>query len=157
MSLVAVRAPKDASHWKELNPCPERCLCHNPSRRKVRPLVGEHVEHPWAHHGVYVLECRQTSATAVERVRIRKGNQQFPCSRDVFDANRIFYVGVSKQVAERVYLHSIGSGATFTEAFPPVRIVDVTMYNSLAESYRAEERTARLLNDRYPDTYVFQR
>lgn len=49
-----------------------------------------------------------------------------------------FYAGVAIDVEQRFYQHVFGTGAKFTRAFPPTRVLAARQYESKGAALRAE-------------------
>ena len=49
-----------------------------------------------------------------------------------------FYAGVALDVEQRFYQHVFGTGARFTRAFPPVRVLAARRYETKGAALRAE-------------------
>lgn len=54
------------------------------------------------------------------------------------------YAGIAIDVEQRFFQHVFGTGAKFTRAFPPLRIVAARAYASKSEALRAELRLKKL-------------
>ncbi|MGF3521764.1 MAG: GIY-YIG nuclease family protein [Candidatus Bathyarchaeia archaeon] len=59
--------------------------------------------------------------------------------------NGSFYTGYTKNVAQRIKLHSTGKGARYTKAHPPKEVVYLEQFPSRAEAMR-RERIIKKLN-----------
>jgi putative endonuclease len=51
-----------------------------------------------------------------------------------------YYAGIARDVEARFYQHLFGTGAKFTRAFPPVRLLAARPYASRGDALRAELR-----------------
>lgn len=107
---------------------------------------------------VYVLECihnTQYQHTALSEL----GKYKKKWQKKIPSANRLLYVGVTKNLVRRLDQHLNNTddrGAHFNRVFPPVRLLDVSWYSSYTQAHRAEELTAKLLRERFPGDYVSQ-
>lgn len=107
---------------------------------------------------VYVLECRPNQQPQATAARFFERVDQ-PWLTETAGAQRLIYVGVTANLLRRLdeHLNHPGeTGAHFTTVYPPLRILDVSWYSSYAEATRAEQLTAHLLRERYPDDYIYQ-
>jgi predicted GIY-YIG superfamily endonuclease len=107
---------------------------------------------------VYVLECRPNTHPTATAARYFERVDQ-PWTGTVAGAKRLLYVGVTTNLHRRLHEHlnSPGNrGAQFTTVFPPLRILDVAWYSSYQEAQDAERLTAQLLQEAFPDDYVYQ-
>lgn len=108
-------------------------------------------------NAVYVLECMRTSGHQ-EQAAIHFEKTK-PHWKNVDTAERLLYVGVTKNLIRRLDEHLNNSGrgsAQFTRVFPPIRILHVAWYPSYVRARNAEGITAELLRDRFPNDYVSQ-
>lgn len=140
--------------------CPDRCLCHDVSRRRVAELVnGFSDELDDKTNAVYVLECQwKTVSQRVVREELRLQND-VSWVGDAQKNKRLVYVGVSKCVPDRLWKHSLGrgAGANFTQMFPPTRLLSIQWFRRESDAYRAEELTAEILREETHDrVYVSQ-
>jgi len=144
-----MRHPPSVTSEKEPQP-----LYRDPSREQIAKQVAEFTDDTVFHHGVYVLVCKQIPTGEAERVAVNQERwAKLPWWLSVGDTySKLLYVGVSKRVVERIYLHAIGSGARFTRIFPPIKVQSIDWYPSLAESYRAERRKAAILDRNTSDS-----
>jgi putative endonuclease len=55
-----------------------------------------------------------------------------------------YYAGIALDVEQRFYQHVFGTGAKFTRAFPPLRVLAARCYASRGEALRAELRLKSL-------------
>ena len=58
--------------------------------------------------------------------------------------NGSFYTGYTKDVAERIKLHSNGQGAKYTKMHPPKEIVYLEQFTSRAEAMHREKVIKKL-------------
>lgn len=145
--------------WWEYDPCPDECLCHNSSRAEIAKMVGDTRPNPYFNHAVYVLECQHRPEKSAQKIAfdeldisslpywVKRGSR----------SERLIYVGLSKRAVTRLYNHVNADGGSFTKVFPPVRLLNIDWYATLAESYREDPKKADLLDEHLDDTYVFQR
>ena len=129
--------------------CPNHCLCHNVDIERVATLVKQFSDLSSDTDGVYVLECksRRTSQRAVrEELHLQHDSWWVD---EAQRNDRLLYVGVSKNVVNRLQEHAAarGSGANFTQMFPAQRLLSVEWYPAVSVAYRAEEITAAVLDD----------
>lgn len=108
-------------------------------------------------YAVYVLECLKNK-TAPGTV-LEQGVSPSSVSRyqHAGAARRVIYVGVAKNVLDRLnqHLNRPGTeGANFTAMYPPVRILQVGWFNGQSRAESAEAVTATLLRERFPDDFV---
>lgn len=107
---------------------------------------------------VYVLECRSSSEyghIAVSQLE----RYQKPWNGEIEGADRLLYVGRTVDVLRRLdeHLNSPGDeGAHFTTVFPPVRILDLSWWESQWRARAAEPKVAEHLRQRFPEDYVYQ-
>lgn len=139
--------------------CPSRCLCHNPTPRRIAELVNSfHDGTSWT-DAVYVLECKQrTSTPKVAREEFQLQNEA-KWIRRAQQKERLLYVGVSVNVVKRLKEHSYakGSGANFTQIFPATRLLSIDWYRSRSLAYKAEPITADIIDEVIDDQiYVAQ-
>lgn len=60
----------------------------------------------------------------------------------------VYYAGIAIDVEQRFYQHLFGSGAKFTRARCPVRVLAAREYPSKSEALRAELRLKALVRSR---------
>lgn len=60
----------------------------------------------------------------------------------------VYYAGIALDVEQRFYQHLFGTGAKFTRARPPVRVLAAREYPSKSEALRAELRLKALARSR---------
>lgn len=146
------------THWRRDEPCPDECLCHNPSKERIVKQVAETRENVHEGHGVYVLECRNRSLKNATGIALDELDvSEIPWwVKAATNYNRLFYVGLSKRMVTRLYNHAHAKGASFTKVFPPVRLLSIDWYPTLAHSYRAEPEKAEYLDKKFPEVFVFQ-
>jgi predicted GIY-YIG superfamily endonuclease len=109
-------------------------------------------------NAVYVLECLANS-NYQHTASYELGLAKQKWVDDVESAERLLYVGVTVDVLNRLNEHLNdpgGDGAHFTTVFPPIRVLNISWYHSYAEAQRAEELTAELLRERFPNDYISQ-
>lgn len=56
----------------------------------------------------------------------------------------VYYAGIAVDVERRFYQHLLGSGAKFTRARPPLRVLAAREYPSKSDALRAELRLKSL-------------
>lgn len=69
-----------------------------------------------------------------------------------YEADEIYYVGMSNDVSRRITDHVLGtkSGAMFTKLFPPVKIHDVEYFETRKEAKKKEQEVAEDLKEKKP-------
>lgn len=168
--MVQLRSPRprdivDRLRTRAEADCPNQCLCHGPDRKTVGQLVKEFVDDPFDNntHAVYILECKPRSLGNAKKLAYEKRQTDSVglawWVKAAAKAQKLIYVGVSKEVHERIFDHANAtpSGAHFTNVFPPARILDITWYPYMNDSRRAEPKKARELKEYVAeDTFVFQ-
>ena len=60
----------------------------------------------------------------------------------------VYYAGIALDVERRFYQHLFGTGAKFTRARPPVRVLAVRAYPDRSQALRAELRLKALARER---------
>ena len=60
----------------------------------------------------------------------------------------VYYAGIALDVEQRFYQHLFGTGAKFTRARPPVRVLAAREYPNKSEALRAELRLKALVRSR---------
>ena len=60
----------------------------------------------------------------------------------------VYYAGIALDVERRFYQHLFGTGAKFTRARPPVRVLAVRAYSDRSQALRAELRLKALARER---------
>ena len=56
----------------------------------------------------------------------------------------VYYAGIAIDVEQRFFQHLFGTGARFTRAWPPLRVLAARQYPSRSEALRAELRLKAL-------------
>ena len=56
----------------------------------------------------------------------------------------VYYAGIALDVEQRFYQHLFGTGARFTRAWPPLRVLAAQVYANKSEALRAELRLKAL-------------
>ena len=56
----------------------------------------------------------------------------------------VYYAGIARDVEQRFFQHLFGTGARFTRARPPVRVLAARQYASRGDALRAEFRLKAL-------------
>lgn len=140
--------------------CPHNCLCHNVDEKRVATLVSDFSDDKpnWT-YAVYVVECRRRSVSQrVAREELRLQNSSWWVD-EAQTHDRLLYVGVSKNVVNRLLEHAAGrgAGANFTQMFPATRLLSVEWYPVRSVAYRAEPITAETLREQLADNiFVIQ-
>jgi predicted GIY-YIG superfamily endonuclease len=75
--------------------------------------------------------------------------------KEAVEHDRLFYVGVSKHMVDRLHEHAIGTGPDFTQVFPPVRLLNIDWYSTLSKSIWAKPKKADYLDRDFPDAFVY--
>lgn len=140
--------------------CPNNCLCHNVDERRIAELLKQFSDGSLSKTDVvYVLECHQRTVSQKllrEEFRLQTYRKWVDRAQD---KDRLLYVGVSKEPANRLMQHAAGrgEGANFTQIFPAARLLSLDWYQSTHQAYRAEPLTADLLDEATgDDIYVSQ-
>lgn len=60
----------------------------------------------------------------------------------------VFYAGIARDVERRFYQHLFGTGAKFTRARPPLRVLAAREYPSKSHALRAELQVKALARSR---------
>ena len=60
----------------------------------------------------------------------------------------VYYAGIARDVERRFFQHLFGTGAKFTRARPPVRVLVAREYPSRSEALRAELQLKALVRSR---------
>jgi putative endonuclease len=66
----------------------------------------------------------------------------------------VYYAGIALDVEQRFYQHLFGTGAKFTRARPPLRVLAACEYPSKGEALRAELRLKALPRQRKLDFFL---
>jgi predicted GIY-YIG superfamily endonuclease len=108
-------------------------------------------------YAVYVLECLQEPTGAGVVVNQGVSESSVKRYKGVGKTRRVVYVGVAKNLLQRIdqHLNHPGRrGANFTALYPPVRVLQVGWFPRKKIAERAEEVTAELLRDRFPEDFI---
>jgi putative endonuclease len=65
-----------------------------------------------------------------------------------------YYAGIAIDVEQRFYRHVFGTGAKFTRAFPPLRVLAARQYASKSAALRAELQLKSLARAAKPAFFV---
>ena len=147
-------------HWRQAEPCPQECLCCDPSTelvaRQIKRFNGD-VTKKWA---VYVLECKWISekgarTNAMHRFGPESSNAEW--IRDASSARRSLYVGYSKKLFDQIMAHTSGTTFRFTSVYPPVRLLNVDWYSTIPKAKHEKAKIADWLEANLEGTYVYCR
>lgn len=148
----------DLKHWRDVDrPLPLR---YRTDFWTVFCCTLPYVDGRRSHsRSVYVLECIDADdPRGVAQLRLGKTiPQSWPDQG--WGANRRIYVGRSSAVVWRLYQHvndDPEEGADFTQVFQPVRILDIEFYRHMSKCSRAEKMTADMIQEEFPDDFVYQ-
>lgn len=148
-----------AAHWRQVDPCPDECLCHLSERNELIQMISEVSidSPPYYQHGVYVLECGKPRTDEAKQTAYRtleRGN--IPRFIDAAkSADRLFYVGLSQRLLDRLWMILFNTQTDFLQIYPPVRLLRVDWHATLAASRRAKNEVAEALEKRFPKSYVY--
>lgn len=110
-------------------------------------------------YGVYVFECFRQPVPRAVALKNQVSSNSVRQYYDLENPRRMLYVGVAKDVPQRVgeHLNDPGRrGAYFTAIYRPVRLLQVGWFNNQTRARRGEKLTAKFLRERFPDDYVAQ-
>jgi len=147
--------------WRWSDPCPDQCLCHNPSKQKVSQILSEFADNspPEYHHAVYVLECKYRSKSKAEGVAKnqlgRSKRHHVPeWVESALKADRRFYVGETDRARDEILDHAKGTRSEFTTIFPPAKLWHVKYYPNRTGRTRVRNQIVDDLRSTSADLYV---
>lgn len=132
---------------------------HDTTRSTIASALLEFVTGEPRTYAVYVLECLQSKTNAGTVLRQGVSPASVTRYEDASDSRRTIYVGMAKQVINRVdqHLNKPGrQGANFTALYPPVRILQVGWFNDQDRTHEAEQLTAEILEEKFPTDFIAQ-
>jgi predicted GIY-YIG superfamily endonuclease len=108
---------------------------------------------------VYVLECTTNRASAGTVIKQGISLNSLTEFYDLGNPRRVIYVGYTVDILERLDAHlnsPVAVGAHFTAMYPPVRVLRVGWFRSKRRALLAEQKTAELLRQEFPEDYIAQ-
>lgn len=104
-----------------------------------------------------MLECLQSSSKPATVLSQGVSTNSVRRYDGAGDARRVVYVGVAKNVLNRLdqHLNYPGEeGANFTAMYPPARILQVGWFSGQGTAEEAERITADLLREKFPQDFI---